>query len=119
MLDLLERFQSLATAGEKSSGKRFDFFVKPFPLGKSFMIIDSIQQQSVSVKVDTINSLTIIQENIINEYYTTFLSSRDKSLALGIGSERDRLRYFRNLKEKIVSIKNKDNCLNTRGDISN
>lgn len=111
LCELLDNFKSLATAGEKSSGKRFDFFVKPFPLGRSFMVIDADQLQSVSLKVDTINSLTMTDRRLVDESYTTFFAAREKSLAVGIGSERERMKYFKNLKDKIVNIKNKQNDL--------
>lgn len=106
LLDLLDTFKILAASGEKSSGKRFDFFVKPFPLGRSFMIIDANQFQSVSLKVDTINSMTMFHAERIKESYTTFIASRDKSMAVGIGSEKDRMKYFKHLRNKILDIKN-------------
>ena len=110
--DLLDNFKLLATSGEKTSGKRFDFFVKPFPLGRSFMIIHADKQQSVSLKVDTINSLTMIDRRIVDESYTTFFAARDKSLAVGIGSEKERMKYFKYLKDKIDNIKNNQNDQN-------
>ncbi|WP_149913410.1 hypothetical protein [Sphingobacterium cavernae] len=106
LLDLIAKFKELASNGEKASGKRFDFFVKPSPLGRSFMIIQDDELRSVSLKMDIINSITMVSSRVLKDNYHIFKSSRDKSMALGIGSEKDRLKYFKNLTDKILKLRN-------------
>lgn len=105
LLDLITNFKELASNGEKTSGKRFDFFVKPSPLGRSFMLIQDDELRSVSLKMDIINSITMVSSRVLKDNYHIFKSSRDKAMALGIGSEKDRLKYFKNLTDKILKLR--------------
>lgn len=101
LMDLINSFKLTATNGEKSTSKRFDFFRKPAPLRKGYMILQANNQKTLSLKIDTINSMTSNRSNAVNFFYNSFRATMDKSTALGIGAEGDRVRYFRRLIDKI------------------
>ena len=108
LMDLIKSFQVTATNGEKSTGKRFDFFRKPAPLRMGYMIIQAGNRRTLSLKSDTINSMTSRSHASVDFYYNSFRSSMNKSTALGIGAEGDRVQYFRSLCNKIYEAYSKD-----------
>lgn len=98
---LLERFQTMARNGVKPSGVRFDFYRRHSPSKKGYMLLHGDGKTRLSIKVDTINSMSAHNPNIVHGFATAFQATVNKSTAVGVGAERERTMYFRSLRAKI------------------
>ena len=98
---LLDRFQAMARSGTKPSGVRFDFYRRHSPSKKGYMLLRGNGKTRLSIKVDTINSMSANNPNIVDGFAKAFHATVNKSTAVGVGAERERTMYFRNLRAKI------------------
>ncbi|ERJ60893.1 hypothetical protein [Sphingobacterium paucimobilis] len=106
--ELLEDFRKTAAAGVKSSGVRFDFYRRHSPAKKGYMLLRDNGRISLSIKTDTINSMYTQAQGIVEAFVGSFNATINKSTAVGIGAERERTVFFRNLKTKIEFALTKD-----------
>lgn len=102
---LLGDFRVVSTNGLKKTGKRFDFFRIPTPIRAGYMLLQAHDKKTLTMKIDTINSISTFNTDFVETYWRSFKASIDKSTALGIGAERDRTLYFKNLMRKIEEAK--------------
>lgn len=105
LFNLVNEFRDTATNGLKKSGVRFDFFRIPTPIRSGYMLLQANERKVLSLKIDTINSISTQNEEFVETYWKAFKASIDKSTALGIGAERDRTIYFKGLLRKIEEAK--------------
>lgn len=99
---LLGGFGKMATSRMKSSGVRFDFYRKPMPVHMGYMLMRGAGRTRLFIKMDTINNMSTNDPQMVDTFSNAFMSTVDKSMALGIGNERERTLFFRGLMSKII-----------------
>lgn len=98
---LLQELKMLAKSGRKSSGKSFNFFLKTTAVATGYVIIKTSHMQSLSMKLDTINSVTTYDKNMVEDLYRSFQASLENSRIRGYVPEAERQQYFKLLMRKI------------------
>lgn len=99
--ELLDGFQKMAIRGVKPQGARFDFYRRHSPAKKGYMLLEGKGQTRLSIKTDTINSMSTADPHIVTAFERSFNATVNKSTAVGVGAERERTVFFRRLKTKI------------------
>ncbi|WP_140937599.1 hypothetical protein [Sphingobacterium lumbrici] len=101
LLDMIERFKLTSIAGQKPSGVKLEFFRKDSPIRIGYMLVNDGAESSLSIKVDTINSMSTRDHRAIAIFSRSFRAAIDKSTYVGNGGERERTIYYRNLIARI------------------
>lgn len=101
LLDMIEGFKLTSMAGQKSSGAKLDFYRKDSPIRMGYMLVNNGAESSLSIKVDTINSMSTRDDRALDLFSRSFRATMDKSTLVGVGGERERTVYYRNLIARI------------------
>lgn len=104
---MVKDVRQMADTGRKRSGKVFDFFKASLPVGTGSMIVHQKNRKTLSIKLDTINSVSTQNSVLIEEMEEAFEAILNKSIRLEVWAKRKRARYFNGLLDKLKSASSK------------
>ncbi|PRD54708.1 hypothetical protein [Sphingobacterium gobiense] len=102
--ELLYGFRTLAESGEKDPGVKFEFFKNESINRLPYMMLSNGSASSLTLKLQIINSMNTGQPEFVEEGAKWFDATVNKSLALSMGAERQRNRYFQLLHDRIEAV---------------
>ncbi len=89
---------------EKRPGVAFDLYLSPVNLGLSQMLCQFDDQQSVSVKLYTINSIATLDRRYVQETKDWIKGVLNKSSCLSKLSEKERIQFFNHMEDRIACL---------------
>lgn len=102
--ELLYHFRTTVESGEKNPDVKFEFFKNESLNRLPYMMLDNGNDSSLTLKLQIINSMNTSQPEFVNEGAKWFDAALNKSLALGMGAERQRNLYFQLLHDQIADV---------------
>lgn len=89
---------------EKNLGVAFDLYLSPVNLGLSQMLCQFDEQQSVSVKLYTINSIATLDHRYVRETMDWIRGVLNKSSCLSKLSEKERIHFFNHMEDRMMKL---------------
>ena len=102
--DLLSHFRVQVESGEKDPDVKFEFFKNESLNRLSYMMLNSGSDSSLTLKLQIINSMYTGQSEFVQEGEKWFDATVNRSLALGMGAQRQRNLYFKLLHDQIAAV---------------
>lgn len=102
--ELLYGFRTLVESGEKDTDVKFEFFKNESLNRLPYMMLVNGSDSSLTLKLQIINSMHTGQSEFVEEGAKWFDAAVNKSLALGMGAERQRNLYFQLLHDQIAVL---------------
>ena len=104
---LTANLKSWTKAQGKNGEVPFDLYLSPVNLGISQMLCCFDEQQSVSVKLYTINSIATVDHNYVRETVDWIRGILNKSSCLSRLSEKERIYFFNDLDAQVDTLEKK------------
>jgi len=101
---LLDNLKSWTLSQEKDLGVSFELYNSPLDLGLSQMLCRQQGQNSVLIKLYTINSIATYDERYVSETSDWIKALLKKSICLSLSAEKERIKFFRKMENDIQSL---------------
>lgn len=101
---LLDNLKNWTLSQEKHLGISFELYSSPLDLGLSQMLCRQEGQNSVLIKLYTINSIATYDERYVRETSDWIKALLKKSICLSLSAEKERVNFFRKMESDIQSL---------------
>jgi len=107
LIENLEKWAENECKGESTKKIPFSMYLSPVNLENNFIISKTDNSVITSIKLYTINGIFTSHSGFCEETEKWVRNAISKSLSLSGSSERERFRFFQQMKNKINKLKNK------------